>query len=308
MNDALSSNSRRHSPGQITDPRTSRRIPNMGDGRWNPTIAQRYKTLPSLVEAPVRAHIIVLSRNGLHELEEPFEDQRTSSQWAQAGHIHVTPAGTSVTRHPNELPDVILLHIKSDLIEDVEKSTYGNLCDLSLLPSRLAFHNDQMNLLADSLLLEQGNEDAWEHGTLSSLLVRCLIVHILRHYRHDHPLSAVKQMSLTEPRIARVLAFMTKNFADKITAHQLATISGASRSSFSRLFREAVGQSAYQHLTAIRLEHALRLLEQTAISITEIAFESGFGQPTHFTTVFRERFGVSPRAWRNANAAAKSSI
>ena len=299
----------RLSPHQVADALPSRPILATREGRWDRAILQRYKHPPSLVElSPVRDHIIVLNLNGPTLLEEPLADGRTLRRWTDAGHMSVTPAGSSVTRRLNGRPDVILLHLTTDLIEEVETAAYGQVLDHGQLPPQLAQPNEQMNHLAHLLLSEAENEDAPGQAIVSNFLVKSLIVQILRRYKHNYSPPAVEHSASADPRIARVLAFMREHFADKITAEQLAVVSGTSRSSFSRLFREAVGQSAYQHLTALRLENALRLLEQTVIPITEIAFESGFGQPAQFTTVFRERFGVSPRAWRSANSAIKPPL
>ena len=308
MSEELSASDQQLSPNQVADALPSRPILTTGEGLWDRATLQRYKHPPSLVElSPVRDHIIVLNLNGPTLLEEPLANGRTLRRWTDAGHMSVTPAGTSVTRRLNGRPDVLLLHVRSGLIEEVERLAYGEVFDLGQLPAQLAVPNEQMSHLSHLLLSEAENKDAPGQVEVSNLLVKSLIIQIIRRYKYEYALRSVQHSASADSRVERVLTFMREHFAEKITAEQLVSISGTSRSSFSRLFREAVGQSAYQHLTALRLEHAIRLLEETAISITQIAFESGFAEPTHFTTVFRERFGVSPRAWRNTNSAIKPS-
>ena len=138
---------------------------------------------------------------------------------------------------------------------------------------------------------EAKNKEAPGQAIVSNFLVKSLIVQVLPECENDYLPFTVEHSASADPRTARVLAFMRERFADRIAAERLAVASGTSRSSFSRLFGEAVGQSAYQHLTPLRLEHALQLLEQTTRSVSEIVFDCGFGKPAHFTTAFANALG-----------------
>jgi transcriptional regulator GlxA family with amidase domain len=51
-----------------------------------------------------------------------------------------------------------------------------------------------------------------------------------------------------------------------------------------------------------RLERARLLLDKTSMPITEIAFETGFENPGHFSKMFKSRYGISPKQAReNSN-------
>ena len=302
MMEKLQNAEARLSPSQVIAALTDGPTLTTGEGRWDRAVLQRYKHPPSWTNlSSVRDHIIVLNLGPPFLMEDPQPDGRVLRTWYYPDQISVTPAGASVHRHSG-LRDVGLLHIRSELVEEVETAIYGHAVDRGDLPAQLAVPGLQMGHLAHLLVSEAENLDTPGSTLISNLLVKSVIIQILRSFKYNEITSETHNPSLNDPRITRVLLFMRENFAEKISADELAVISGASKSSFSRLFRECVGQSAYQHLTALRLEHALKLLEKTSLAITEIAFESGFGQSTHFTTVFRERFGVSPRAWRNANS------
>ncbi|MGZ8525032.1 MAG: helix-turn-helix domain-containing protein, partial [Chitinophagaceae bacterium] len=49
-----------------------------------------------------------------------------------------------------------------------------------------------------------------------------------------------------------------------------------------------------------RLNHAMHLLGNTEKTVGEAAFESGFESPSHFSRSFKERFGISPTAVKQA--------
>lgn len=75
---------------------------------------------------------------------------------------------------------------------------------------------------------------------------------------------------------------------------------GLSPRQVSRLFQDEMGMTFREYVTELRLERTRRLLARTDRSITEIALESGWRSLSHFTTVFRDQVGMTPRAYRRA--------
>jgi AraC-like DNA-binding protein len=67
---------------------------------------------------------------------------------------------------------------------------------------------------------------------------------------------------------------------------------------FQRLFKEVFGESPHEYGLRRRLERAARLLAETRLPVTEICLETGFQSLGSFSTLFRRRFGVSPREIR----------
>lgn len=60
--------------------------------------------------------------------------------------------------------------------------------------------------------------------------------------------------------------------------------------------RESMGRSVHAYLSDVRLERASDLL-QAGMSVTQAAGEVGFSSLSHFSKVFKARYGTSPRAW-----------
>ena len=75
---------------------------------------------------------------------------------------------------------------------------------------------------------------------------------------------------------------------------------GLSSFHFLRLFSRVLGVTPHQYLVRSRLRRAARLLMGDARSITEIAFEVGFGDLSNFVRTFHRAAGVSPRRFRRA--------
>ncbi len=73
---------------------------------------------------------------------------------------------------------------------------------------------------------------------------------------------------------------------------------GLSRFHFLRVFAKALGVTPHQHLVRSRLRRAARLLAREACTVSDAAFESGFGDLSNFVRTFRRAAGVSPRDYR----------
>lgn len=79
---------------------------------------------------------------------------------------------------------------------------------------------------------------------------------------------------------------------------RLARVSCVSEAHFARSFKQAFGVPPHRYLLTRRIERATALLRDTDLSITEIAFETGWTSPGTFGRVFRDVTGESPGVLR----------
>jgi AraC-like DNA-binding protein len=70
---------------------------------------------------------------------------------------------------------------------------------------------------------------------------------------------------------------------------------------FLRLFSSVLGVTPHQYLVRSRLRHAARLLAEHDISVTDVAYDVGFGDLSNFVRTFHRAAGVSPRRFREAS-------
>jgi AraC family transcriptional regulator len=75
---------------------------------------------------------------------------------------------------------------------------------------------------------------------------------------------------------------------------------GLSPFHFLRLFKRVIGVTPHQYLIRCRLRRAARLLAEDASSITDVAFDAGFGDLSNFVRTFHRAAGMSPRRFREA--------
>src|SRR5262249_14678718 len=80
----------------------------------------------------------------------------------------------------------------------------------------------------------------------------------------------------------------------------LARDAGFSPFHYLRVFSGVLGVTPHQYLVRSRLRHAARLLADDTGSISDIAFDVGFGDLSNFVRTFHRSAGLSPRAFRKA--------
>lgn len=92
---------------------------------------------------------------------------------------------------------------------------------------------------------------------------------------------------------------MENHIADPLELGQLAQLVGLGARQLNRLFTSELGQSTIAFYRSLRLEKARRLLLHSSLSVADIAIATGFAGSAHFSTRYREHFGLAPTASRN---------
>jgi len=104
------------------------------------------------------------------------------------------------------------------------------------------------------------------------------------------------------PYIQNAFLYITEHFRDGITLDSTAAHLGLTPTYFSDLFKKETGTTFKGYLDRVRFSHAENLLIFTEIPVCEIPRCSGFYDYANFSRRFRERFGMSPLAYRRKNA------
>ena len=92
---------------------------------------------------------------------------------------------------------------------------------------------------------------------------------------------------------------MYNNFSFKLSIEEYAKLACKSVPTFKREFRRVFNDSPAKWVMKQRLNLASRLLENSKLSISEIGYECGFENQTHFSRVFKEKMGMAPLQFRN---------
>jgi signal transduction histidine kinase/AraC-like DNA-binding protein len=88
---------------------------------------------------------------------------------------------------------------------------------------------------------------------------------------------------------------------DDFGVQQLCSSLGMSRSQLDRKFSALTDTTVNQYLMNLRLNKARRLLQTTNLNVSEVAYDTGFKNPSHFSRAFSKRYGYAPGKFRIRN-------
>jgi AraC family transcriptional regulator len=119
-------------------------------------------------------------------------------------------------------------------------------------------------------------------------------------HREVSRLPAVRMSTRTElyRRVHSGKQMMDELLGQALTLDDIARSSCLSPFHFHRVFKAVFHETPHEYLRRRRLERAARLLRETEEPVTEICLDSGFESPGSFSTLFRARYGASPREFR----------
>ncbi len=100
--------------------------------------------------------------------------------------------------------------------------------------------------------------------------------------------------------LTKAVHFIDANFSYPLTIKDIARAAGASDSRLHTQFKSHLDISPKLYLTEIRLKNAASMLEETRLSIAEIALRVGYDDQSAFTRAFQRHMGSSPSKFRHA--------
>jgi AraC family transcriptional regulator, exoenzyme S synthesis regulatory protein ExsA len=132
---------------------------------------------------------------------------------------------------------------------------------------------------------------------LLQLKLKELVISILTSGRNQTLAAYLRKMG--ESDVPSVSEIMEANFLFNLSLEDYAKLCHRSLSSFKREFQACYQESPGKWLLRRRLEHAATLLRNSKLTVTEVAYDCAFEDSSHFSRVFKERYGMPPVAYRD---------
>ncbi|OMH30422.1 GlxA family transcriptional regulator [Motiliproteus sp. MSK22-1] len=110
------------------------------------------------------------------------------------------------------------------------------------------------------------------------------------------PLKA--RIGASQPKLIEAVTLMEANIEEPLTADDLAFHVGVSRRQLERLFKKHLQTVPSKYYLELRMERARQLLRQSDRPILQIALTCGFSSASHFSTAYRNHYGLTPREER----------
>lgn len=106
------------------------------------------------------------------------------------------------------------------------------------------------------------------------------------------------QAEPADGKIGEVMDYIRKSYGQPLNLAETAAKWYMSESTFSRFFKRETGTGFTEYVRNLRLEHAKEELLSTNKTITEIAYDCGYSNPSVFNKNFRQEFSLSPKQFR----------
>lgn len=162
--------------------------------------------------------------------------------------------------------------------------------DLKQLPSNLNVQNPQVKILFHNIYKETKLFD--QHF---SLAIESLLLSVFEELAQRQNLPETKKPLW----VKKVDEILHENFAETLNLRQLSIELNLHPVYLSRKFSKFFGCNLGDYVRKIRVEKSLQMLRFQETSLTEISFECGFADQSHFIRCFREFVGISPKEYRN---------
>jgi len=202
-------------------------------------------------------------------------------------------------------------HCKNKIISEITIQFHKDLIDEKFLDRNQLFFIKEMfekakqgihfSIVTANFVQKRIIELANKQGFLSVLELMS-ILHLLSTSNDMQLLSGAAfsnvNQSYNSRRVKKVVDYLNQHFDKPISLANVANLANMTEVSFSRFFKQHTGNSFIDNLLEIRLSHASRLLIDTHLPISQIAFNCGFNNISNFNRIFKKKKGCTPKEFR----------
>ena len=135
------------------------------------------------------------------------------------------------------------------------------------------------------------NKDKYSYETKRGLLLAAVSMILERMTFSD------KKEPINE-NLGAILKYCDENYKENITIESVAKKLMLSNSCVSHIFTNKLQMNFRDYINSLRLKYTLQLLKEDKLTITEIAYESGFSTIRTFNRAFKKKFGISPLQYK----------
>lgn len=133
-----------------------------------------------------------------------------------------------------------------------------------------------------------------EPDKIEENLVRIKLLELLFDLTNADKNVLVQLLQLNQVVRKNITITVEENLLNPVSLNELAYLSGRSLSSFKRDFQAIYNMPPSQWIREQRLEKAKGLLTNTAMSVTDVCYTTGFENIAHFSRLFKSHFGYTP--------------
>lgn len=207
----------------------------------------------------------------------------------------ILPPHSSIEMEINKPTKALVLEISDKLVDDVIKNIDYNI-DLStnkpldyLLQNKTKPLHDPIKKIIDLASTKQHKKE---------FLIDLYAQEIMFNLITDTETNKIITENFNNP-INLSTKIMKEKFKEKLTISDIASEFNMSVANFSSKFKKIMNMNPNDYLTNIKLQEAKKLLRTK--NVTEVAYELGYENISHFILLFKRKFGLTPKQYMIKN-------
>lgn len=210
--------------------------------------------------------------------------------------------------YPIELEKELITKIQMGALEEIRivynhlmdwifnTDTDNNLKKLYLLELRAVLNRTLGELLGDEYLPFSTEKDVF-YAEESELLFQIRKMLFIQIEEAVYKINLKREAQL-DSVINEAIRYIEVHYSKDITLEEVAQRMNFSPYYFSKMFKKQTGINFIDFLTSVRLENAKILIQESDLSIKEVANRVGYRDPNYFSRVFKKNMGVNPSEYK----------
>src|SRR5690606_35051848 len=127
------------------------------------------------------------------------------------------------------------------------------------------------------------------HAELPVILHQIVIALSNLKYRNAMPYSS---------EVQKIKNYLDNQIQASFHSDKLSKHIGLSFKQINRLFKKETGSTVYKYVLSNNMDSALMMMQETYLTISQIAFQLGYTDPHYFSNLFKKKTGMSPSQYR----------
>lgn len=272
---------------------------------WNNLLISDYLMPDLLPGGPAPAipdYSLGLIYSGSFAGECSVQSDSWREQDMQTGQMCFLPPENEINWHWWPLKDdkplkLVIAHLSAGLVRKMAGETFGVNPDRIEINTSLIIKDSllQQLILAAMNEAERGNPCGPLYGETAAQM---MALHLLSKYSGLRLQSMHLRQGLPPRQLRKVFEYIDVHLDCDISLGDLGRLTGMSNYHFLRMFKRSMGLTPLQYIIRRRMEVAKELLTKTKLTVTEVAFETGYESLGHFIGLFKRYYGVTPATFR----------
>ena len=180
----------------------------------------------------------------------------------------------------------------------LEPEVLQRLAGVEVPTLQLTYHaqSPQLEHLTRALLAEVGQQTP-NGPAFTQTMIAMIAAYLGQNFAAIPAAPVTGPERLNRQQLRDVKGYIEAHLGARLGVEDMAAVAGVSPFHFARAFKATTGQTPHRYLMQRRLERARDLLLQAGYRMSEIAYDLGFSDQSHFSRQFKRHFGLSPRQY-----------